>query len=458
MGFCASRGLAPGQVRDEHLLQYLEYVTNGRVVRIPRDLVRRVIALWNKAMQTIPGWPQQTLSPLPPVEGRQYTLPLDDFPESFRTDCAAYLDGVTRPKGPRKYTGRTRKSTVRPITAKGHKERIRYASTALVKSGVPFEEVTGFDVLVQPSNLVRIIDWHCDRHGVDEATGHIGNIANMLRIILRHHVTLPDEDVEEAEDLLSDWVPKKRTYMTRKNEARLAQVMDKRKLGMLLRLPKRLFEEAADLKKAGDLKECGWLAGIALAIMIELRCPMRRANLVGLRMDRHLLRETGRNGKVIRVMIEGLETKTGAPLRWPVSPKVADAIDLYLREFWPLIAPPGSPFLFPHRLRADVHREPTGFASAICRAIHDWIGMEMNLHLFRALCGSILLEEHPDAIDDLRQLLGHATLETSLMYYRARNPDRVAKRLDDALDRRMRDTEAEAEVDWERLHGRRRAA
>lgn len=458
MGFWASCGLAPAQVHDEQVLHYLEHVTHARVVRNPRDLVRRVIAAWNKAAGTIPGWPQQRLSPLPPIEGRQYSLSFEDCPKPFQADAASYLEGVTRPRGPRKYTGRSRKGTVRPITARGHAERIRYSVTALVKSGFPIEQVTGLHVLVQPENIMRILDWHCDRLGLEEANGHVGNIANMLRIILRHHAKLPDDEAAEVEELLADWVPKPCSQMTEKNERRLMLVVDHRKLGMLIRLPRRLFAEARALVKAGDVKEGGWLAGVALAIMIELRCPMRRANLVGLRMDRHLLREAGRNGRIIRFMIEGVETKTGAPLRWPVSPKVAEAIDIYLKEFWPLVAPPGSPFLFPHRLRADEHRAAAGFAGAICRAIHDRIGVEMNLHLFRAICGSILLEDNPDALDDLRQLLGHTTLQTSLQYYRARNPDRVARRVDAALDRLMRDTEVGAEADWNRLHGRRRAA
>jgi len=39
--------------------------------------------------------------------------------------------------------------------------------------------------------------------------------------------------------------------------------------------PTAVFEEAAAPVTAGDVKEGGWRAGVALAIMIELRCPVR---------------------------------------------------------------------------------------------------------------------------------------------------------------------------------------
>ena len=100
-----------------------------------------------------------------------------------------------------------------------------------------------------------------------------------------------------------------------------------------------------------------------------------------------------------------------------MSKSVATLIDRYIREFRVHHRHADSVWLFPARDTADRPRARAGLASAISQAILRHVGIEMHVHLFRAYAAKVLLNECPGAVDDLRQLLGHKGLETTLAYY-----------------------------------------
>ena len=448
--FCSERGIEPKAVNDATLSAYLQYLQASDIRGTARATVRRVATAWSLATEIVPGWPSHRVE-APATEPRQYSLPFEALPSSLQADIEAFrarLSGANR-KGLFQNDGPRR--PLRPRALQTRLISLRHAIAGLVHSGFPLERLTSLAVLLERDNMQALLNWHYAR-GDGKVGAHLGVMGATLAILARHHVKLPPEHLAEILEDLKEVRPPKQRQMTAKNERRLRQFDDLDNLGALLHLPNTLFAEAERLRDGtspdpeGDgrpprPREAAWLAAVAVAIEVELCCPLRLTNLVSLRLGQHLVC-LGRDGKhVTHLMIEGNETKNEDPIRWPISKALALAIERYSKGFRPHAGPgAGSDWLFPHRDRADTHRERTGFATAIVDAIHRHAGIRVNVHLFRAFCGSLVLESQPDAIGDLQVLLGHRTLEMSMMFYRSRRPDRAAARLATILETRRKET------------------
>jgi len=57
------------------------------------------------------------------------------------------------------------------------------------------------------------------------------------------------------------------------------------------------------------------------------------------------------------------------------------------------------------------------------------------VHAFRAFMVMLLLEDSPDAREDLRLLLGHKTMHTAERYYAYMQPAHAAQRVASIMDR-----------------------
>ena len=416
--------------------------------RVARCAASRRPGTWHR--RRCPAGPC-TASSRPPDEPRQYSLAFEALPPSLQTDIEAFrarLSGDNR-KGLFQNDGPRR--PLRPRALQTRMVSLRHAIAGLVHSGFPLERLTSLAVLLEQDNMQALLNWHHARGG-GKVGAHLGVMGATLAVLGRHHVKLPPERLATVLDDLEEVRPPKQRQMTAKNERRLRQFDDPDNLGALIHLPNTLFAEAERLRdgtppdaegepRRPRPREAAWLAAVALAIEIELCCPLRLTNLVSLRLGQHLVR-LGRDGKhVTHLMIEGNETKNEDPIRWPISQALAVALERYIKGFRPHAGiGAASDWLFPHRDRADTHRERTGFATAIVDAIHRHAGLRVNVHLFRAFCGSLVLESQPEAIGDLQVLLGHRTMEVSMIFYRSRKTDRAAERLAKILETRRKET------------------
>ena len=59
-------GLAPDAIGEEQARQFEAYVTDEAMLVEAGKVVRMTRAAWNRAVETVPGWPQQRLAPVPP--------------------------------------------------------------------------------------------------------------------------------------------------------------------------------------------------------------------------------------------------------------------------------------------------------------------------------------------------------------------------------------------------------
>ena len=122
-----------------------------------------------------------------------------------------------------------------------------------------------------------------------------------------------------------------------------------------------------------------------------------------------------------------------------MSTETAVFLDRYLKRFLPLLAKPGSAWLFPGR-GGNNKISVDGLRYHIVRIVADEIGAVINPHLFRAFAARLILEDLPGALEDVRLMLGDKTLVTVLAHYSALEPAMAARRTDDVLRR----TRAEA--------------
>ncbi|MCR9178429.1 MAG: site-specific integrase [Alphaproteobacteria bacterium] len=209
------------------------------------------------------------------------------------------------------------------------------------------------------------------------------------------------------------------------------------KLRSFLQLPETLFKPLeSKLRRKSTLNAVERVDGLtAIAMAILQVCPLRRANLVdSLRIggpDPSMSIPTDPR-QPIRIRIPRAETKTGArdiAAELPIG--VSRRIRIYVYKIRPqLMAALGSdadnPYLFP----AGGQKVRSG--TLVLKNISDraWKrgGIKLDCHIFRHIAAKIVLDQDPSAISLVSQILGHASIKTTLSYY-AKINDVVSQRL-----------------------------
>ncbi len=445
--FCESAGITPAAVDSGTLGAFLAHRIATRGGPNERENARRVAVQWNKATGTIPGWPQAHLE-LPPVEGRQLSLPFSAYPAALQQEIGAYLDQMTHSDGTKLFDDNGYRA-LSPETRDTRRHALRRLLWGGVQSGMAPERFRSLRVMVQPEVIKTVMTWHFERTGrqvnadMGVLSATIGSLARYLR--------LPDDEFKAVKALIKKATPPRRKEMTAKNVKLLNDLDDPRTQARLLRLPSILMKEAARMRggwtdRQGVLHlprphEAAWLASVAAAIELALHAAIRRRSLTTLRIGEHVRFVETRKGRWTgSIHIPGEEIKNGIGVEVPLTPESTELMRAYIQEFRPLGPNADSDWLFPNRDHADRSRTPAGFAKAIASAIEQRVGLRVNLHAFRAYAGSLVLSANPHAIDDVRAILGHSGFETAMIFYRRSNQQGAARRLSDEIAKRRRRT------------------
>ena len=441
MAYCADLGLEPVDVTETTLTAYLKHLQSRRLGRNPSAQLRAVVKAWQRAQGLIPTWPVQILTG--PDLTKRYAAPLSAYPASLQREVDAFALRMRNPKANSLYNPDGPDNTLSKATVRMRITCIKYALAALLDAESPIESLTSLAVLVQPKNVQTIIDFHWKR-AQRTVTHHLTAIADTLRILAKHVVRLPEAELATVIAITRNAKVKKQKKMSPKRERRIRQFDDPDKEAMVLHLPRRIMIDAEERLAAGKHREAAWLAAVALAIAIVLRCPMRIENLAALELGRHLVKLDGRARVWTHIMIEAEEVKNNEPIYWPVSPDLATLIDLYQRRFRIHLNNAGTCYLFPNRDHADRPRVSATLGNAISANIREFSGVEMTTHDFRAFAGVQVLTDNPHAINDLRMILGHKTTETTLAYYASIQPKLAAERHNALIDKKIAATKATA--------------
>ena len=403
--WCSWQGVEPEAVDDEVAARYHRYLVEESLNRHPNRTYQRTCVLWNRAVAKVPGWPARKLT-VPSFRDR-VSLPLGDFPASFREDLAKYRrvmggEDLLADNGP--------KEPLKSSTLDHHGKQLRRFASALAHAGVSIDSIASLACLVDPETCRRGLDWYLDRLG--ERRPSLFELMNTLIVVARTYVGLPEPHLEQLETFRSKLRCRQRG-MTDKNRDRLRQFLDRRNQARFLCLSDKLLALAR--KHANPIK-AALLVQTALMHDIEIAAPMRLGNLTRLNLDRHIRPlDAGRAGAV-HIVIPGEEVKNGQILEFELPPETSALFRLYLRDHRPrLLSGVDDGWLFPGQKGG--HKHEVSVSGQLCKAVLRHAGIEINPHLYRHIAAFFYLQGHPGDYETVRRLLGHRSIETTIAFY-----------------------------------------
>jgi hypothetical protein len=190
MSDCTARGIGPDAVTTDMFIQFGGEVENYSLVRDPGGVYRDTCKLWNLAVRSISGWPQQEVAV--PDRRRNFASSLDEFPITFRADVESFLSR----SGDADVFSDSYCKPIAPLTVRNRRRGILMAATALVRSGVLIQHVTGLDVLVEFEHAKILLRFLYDRAD-KKTTDQIYQIANLLKTIAQHYLQQPDATIDK---------------------------------------------------------------------------------------------------------------------------------------------------------------------------------------------------------------------------------------------------------------------
>ena len=448
--YCSASQIAPETVSVATLTEFLDHLTTRTLARGPRKRVGGVRTSWNRACG-LPGWPGTRLVEL--TNEDDFILPLKAFPREFQEKLAAFGARMSQvdlddpfdddmfgaPDEGQVLSARPFRP-VRATTAALRMAHCRWAASALVKTGVPIETVTDPVLLVTPLERVRDILRFLFRLKGSKPSPVGMHVAEVLTILVRHHVRRPGKPAEVQAALAMDlarikpWSHSVRMVysgMTQKNEICVSAVLHPSREIILHQLPFSLMKEARSLR-ATSPTEAASLAFRATVIQFHRLNPLRVSNVCGLRLDQHLQRADPGRGLITHLMIAAEETKNRRQIMIPISSQTARMLEEWIKDFRPLIAAPDCMFLFPGHGTGNrpITRQSVG--DAVRAATKSYLGVAVSPHQFRHIAACAYLEEFPGCYELVKQLLGHASTQTVMRSYSSQE-DQASQRLFEQL-------------------------
>jgi integrase len=403
--YASAQSIEPDDLNDEVLDRFHQDLLAESIVRDPYEIYRGATKSWNNAVDRIPGWPQQRLT----VPSRQkiFSLPWDAFPPSLEADVEAYCrraagldlsdDHFTRAQ--------------RPATIETRRWQMRLLATAIAKSGIAPDSLTGLQVILVPELAAQGLQYLIDRNN-GASNVQISNIALFLGT-LAGRLDMPDDMIARLRKMARK-IKITQNGMTARNREALRAFDDPAAVEALLGLPQKILSEVRKSGRTG-YREAKMIQ-TALAIELLLNAPVRIQNLASIDLGRHLLEVGSRGNRTVHLRFPAAEVKNSNDLEFPLMEESVELLELYLAEFRPLLNAGPSPLLFPGKL-VHQHKGNGALSSQIKELVHAYTRLDMPAHRFRHAAAKIYLDRHPGEYELIRQFLGHKDIQTTIAFY-----------------------------------------
>jgi hypothetical protein len=419
--FCSARQIAPINVNDSLMPNYLAFLkdTGSRAPEACRDdLIRQ----WNRisAMN-----PDLNLGPLTPVKrSRTYSLTWSELPASLAADAAGFKASILHVD----YFADDAGKAVRQSTADQYDRQIRRMASAALANGAMAEDIASLALLVRPATLRRALLFFMARNG-NKPNQQAHDMAHLALLIANCWAKLPEEDVSQIKRLAGK-CKLDHKGLTQKNQHRLRQFRDAGVIGKFIQLPELLMEEA---RRHPPCFRSAMVAQTAVMLAILMNAPIRIANLRSLDRARHFVPLFSTNERGMQLVLPKEEVKNVVDLQYPLAPHTMALIDVYMKEYQPLLCGDSdSSLLFPGR-GGKKPKTDAKLREQITKCVWKRLGLHINPHLFRHLCAMIFLEAHPGAYEDVRRMLGHKSLQTTIDFYAGLETTAAVNRYNDIL-------------------------
>ena len=419
--FSSNHGILPEKVNDDTVHIFIQDLTESSFITIKKskDIHRRTTRLWNQASESVASWPSQTLI-VPEFRAPRTTRALTDFPKSFQTEVAHYLDWLkdddpfAKSKPPRR---------CRPGTIRLRKSQIQLAASALSQRGQSISTIHSLACLVDTEAVKNILRFYLDKKG--ESSAFISGMAICLVSIAGHWVGVPDKQLAELKTIKRQ-LGGQPSGLTDKNRHTLRQFEDDHNRQLLLTLPGQLVKKA----KTQTSAKAAISVQLAVAIEILLMAPIRMVNLITLRFEQNLVRPGGQKGNY-HLVLPGHETKNAEPLEFQLPEHLTHLIDRYRTNHLPSIKSEPNDYLFPNK--DNSHKAQATLSQQIKETVYKHTGLHITAHQFRHLAALFYLDAMPGHYESVRQLLGHKNLKTTTSFYTGMNTREATRTFDDII-------------------------
>jgi len=289
----------------------------------------------------------------------------------------------------------------------------------------------GFLTSKHPGLLNRPPDARLDRKVVAEYVAFRGPTCSEAGIAIDlHHLRLALRFICPATDWM--WlatITKRIAYQAKRKPPKHHLVTSEMLYALGIELMDRAVASASDAAEVSKADAFDYRDGLIIALLALL--PLRRRTLAALRIGQQLVK----SGDLWELDIPADDLKGGRPLDYPISVDLSQRIDLYLAKFRRRI--PGA--IAHDGLWASNKGHPMDAGTiydTVRRRTRESFGFPVNLHRFRHAAGALWSIHDPANVRGVKDLLGHASFDTTEMY-RVMSQSRVAGRV---LDRAIRST------------------
>lgn len=417
--YCSARQISPEGVTDSLIIDYLAYLDANQLSRTPARSVSDLLRVWNRHVAVVdPSGRYAVLAA--PNRSRKYTLDWCGLPAALHADVQAYHEACLHPDP----LDAEARPAARATTVKQRDRMLRRIATAAILNGVNRDDLRSLADLVHPERLRPALRFLLARND-GKPNKQLADILGLVLGISCHWVRAPADHVNQ----LRLWERKfrcRRRGLTEKNKERLRQFTDAKVLRTFVALPDRILAKA---KRQPLHSQSARQAQTALALSLLQIAPMRIGNLVSLDRQRHFKWTRFEGERMLHLVIPGAEVKNDVDLEFPVPGDIATQLDEYLSTYQPLLTN-GHPssLLFPGRKGGP--KRDTSLRRQIVETIRDEAGLAINPHLFRHLAAQLFLEKHPGHYEEVRRLLGHKSIDTTIQSYAGLETIGAARRYD----------------------------
>jgi integrase len=402
--YASTRGIPPTAIAATVINDMMADVRQYSLHRDPDRLHRNTVKIWNELARE-----RGDLRPfIVPSFGRTPTrIAWASLPAPFRQDVDDYLDWCA---GADLFAVDARERTLAPRTVELLRNQIWAAVTSLATVPTAVQRLTSLAGLVTSRNFKAILAHRHERR--DGASNSFDlSLAHRLIQVAREWVEVSELELNEL-NRLARRLPTRVPGLTDKNRAMLRQFDDPTMLQRLYTLPEPLWAEVKHDQRNDYLT----LAKAQAAIAIALLCyaPIRLQNLTALRFGVHLFIRQGR-GSISTLEIPAEEVKNRRPLAFDLPPPLARMLLEYQHDVVRRVLGRRTELLFVNV--GGTAKVSQGIGLLITKTLRTRIGLRLTPHQFRHLSARTILDSEPGSFETVRQLLGHASLSTTVASY-----------------------------------------
>ena len=412
--FCSGIDIEPHQVNESVLARY-EAAIRTKGSKRPTQFIRGSRKIWNRLSASLPSWPQTKLEV---VDRRPNpSVAPGGLPESFILDMESFLNRSSN-GGRFKPLRKGQRANATKIDAR---RKIFQLVTMLAAKGWDLSKLNGLQDLVLDRIALDIIIDTMWNEGAGENCAHHYNRVRLLKAIAKDWANCDEETLnllKEAEGAFRETTD----GLTERNKAKIRQFADENNIRRLVMLPANVME---DLRPEKPTLGEAIVVQSALAVSILLAAPVRAKNLASIDVTKHIHRVSEANCYLV---FPDHEVKNKVDLEYPLPLATIDLLDLYMKVYRPLLLAEETNALFISRTGRQKTAAELG--AQIPRFIKDYLGIDLNLHLFRHLAAALFLKKYPGEFETVSKLLNHKSSRTTMKFYIELNNAEAFKRFD----------------------------